>query len=97
MTTPITSKTITVANAPCSFGAFELTVGINPNVPDPVALLDQVAATGYAGIDLGPPAIWVSVMNCTSAYQVAASLSPAGTWSCRTPITTRSSRRSTAT
>ncbi len=49
-----TSQTITVANAPCSFGAFELTVGINPNVPDPVELLDQVAATGYAGIDLGP-------------------------------------------
>ena len=55
MTTQTTSRTITVANAPCSFGAFELTVGINPNVPDPVALLDQVAATGYAGIDLGPP------------------------------------------
>lgn len=49
-----TTETITVANAPCSFGAFELTVGINPNVPDPVELLDQVAATGYAGIDLGP-------------------------------------------
>ncbi len=49
-----TSQTITVANAPCSFGAFELTVGINPNVPDPVELLDQVAGTGYAGIDLGP-------------------------------------------
>ena len=49
-----TSQTITVANAPCSFGAFELTVGINPNVPDPVELLDQVAASGYAGIDLGP-------------------------------------------
>src|SRR5579863_3187378 len=49
------SHAITVANAPCSFGAFELTVGINPNVPDAVALLDQVAGTGYAGIDLGPP------------------------------------------
>ena len=48
------SQTITVANAPCSFGAFELTVGINPHVPDPVALLDQVAGAGYAGIDLGP-------------------------------------------
>jgi len=55
MATQTTSRTITVANAPCSFGAFELTVGINPNVPDPVALLDEVAATGYAGIDLGPP------------------------------------------
>ena len=54
MASPTTSKAITVANAPCSFGAFELTVGINPNVPDAVALLDQVAGTGYAGIDLGP-------------------------------------------
>jgi inosose dehydratase len=49
------NQAITVANAPCSFGAFELTVGINPNVPDAIALLDQVAGTGYAGIDLGPP------------------------------------------
>src|SRR5579864_9150705 len=48
------SQTITVANAPCSFGAFELTVGINPNVPDAIALLDEVAGAGYAGIDLGP-------------------------------------------
>src|SRR5579863_842885 len=55
MANPTASQTITVANAPCSFGAFELTVGINPHVPDPVALLDQVAETGYAGIDLGPP------------------------------------------
>jgi inosose dehydratase len=43
-----------VANAPVSFGAFELTVGIDPNVPDPVALLDAVASAGYRGIDLGP-------------------------------------------
>ena len=27
---------------------------INPNVPDAVELLDQVAEAGYAGIDLGP-------------------------------------------
>jgi inosose dehydratase len=54
MTNPTASQTITVANAPCSFGAFELTVGINPYVPDAVGLLDQVAAGGYAGIDLGP-------------------------------------------
>ena len=54
MTNPTATQTITVANAPCSFGAFELTVGINPNVPDAVELLDQVAEAGYAGIDLGP-------------------------------------------
>ncbi len=46
--------TISVANAPCSYGAFEVTVGIDPNVPDGVTLLDHVASAGYQGIDLGP-------------------------------------------
>ena len=45
---------ITVANAPISYGAFELTVGIDPNVPDGEGVLDEVTAAGYAGIDLGP-------------------------------------------
>jgi inosose dehydratase len=45
---------ITVANAPISYGAFEVTVGIDPNVPDGVQILDEVSAAGYAGIDLGP-------------------------------------------
>ena len=44
---------ISVANAPCSYGAFELTVD-DPNVAGPLAVLDGVAAAGYAGIDLGP-------------------------------------------
>lgn len=45
---------IFVANAPISYGAFELTVGIDPSVPDAETLLDQVAEAGYSGIDLGP-------------------------------------------
>lgn len=45
---------IEVANAPCSYGAFEVTVGVDPNVPDGPGLLDAVAAAGYRGIDLGP-------------------------------------------
>jgi inosose dehydratase len=45
---------IAVANAPVSYGAFELTVGIDPNVPDGLRLLDEVSGAGYAGIDLGP-------------------------------------------
>ncbi len=45
---------IVVANAPISYGAFELTVGIDPNVPDAEMLLDQVTEAGYDGIDLGP-------------------------------------------
>ncbi|MDQ6879653.1 MAG: TIM barrel protein [Candidatus Dormibacteraeota bacterium] len=45
---------IVIANAPVSYGAFELTVGIDPNVPDASMVLDEVAAAGYSGIDLGP-------------------------------------------
>jgi inosose dehydratase len=48
------SADIAVANAPVSYGAFELTVGHDPDVPDGITVLDQVAAAGYAGIDLGP-------------------------------------------
>ncbi|HLH65366.1 MAG TPA: TIM barrel protein [Solirubrobacteraceae bacterium] len=45
---------IAVANAPVSYGAFEITVGVDPNVPDPRTLLDWVRDAGYSGIDLGP-------------------------------------------
>ncbi len=45
---------IRVANAPISYGAFELTVGIDPNVPDGIGILDEVSTSGYSGIDLGP-------------------------------------------
>jgi inosose dehydratase len=50
----MTPAKIAVANAPCSYGAFEITVGVDPNVPPPLRLLDEVSAAGYAGIDLGP-------------------------------------------
>lgn len=49
-----TGARIVVANAPVSYGAFELTVGIDPDVPAGTDVLDAVAAAGYAGIDLGP-------------------------------------------
>jgi inosose dehydratase len=45
---------IVLANAPVSYGAFEITVGIDPNVPDPLTLLDWIHAAGYDGVDLGP-------------------------------------------
>ena len=45
---------VVLANAPVSYGAFEITVGVDPNVPDPLTLLDWVSDAGYAGIDLGP-------------------------------------------
>src|SRR5262245_46800102 len=44
-----------VANAPLSYGAFELTVGVYPNVPGPDDLLAAMASAGYAGTELGPP------------------------------------------
>ncbi len=50
----MTTNGVTIANAPISYGAFELTVGINRDVPDPEALLDLVVDSGYAGVDLGP-------------------------------------------
>jgi len=46
---------IRVANAPVSYGAFELTVGVLPNVPGPDEVLAAVADAGYEGIELGPP------------------------------------------
>jgi inosose dehydratase len=48
------AQRIVVANAPCSYGAFEITIGIDPNVPEALELLDDVEQAGYAGIDLGP-------------------------------------------
>ena len=46
---------IRLANAPCSFGAFEITVGVLPNVPGPDDVLEAIAAAGYEGTELGPP------------------------------------------
>lgn len=45
---------ILVANAPCSFGAFEMTVGVQDDLPEPADVLDHIAASGYDGTDLGP-------------------------------------------
>jgi len=46
---------VRVANAPLSYGAFEMTVGTDFAVPEPEQVLDAIAAAGYAGTDLGPP------------------------------------------
>jgi len=46
---------IRVANAPCSYGAFEITVGILPDVPGPERVLDAISDAGYEGTELGPP------------------------------------------
>jgi inosose dehydratase len=46
---------IRVANAPCSYGAFEITVGLLPNVPGAEEVLAATAGAGYEGTELGPP------------------------------------------
>src|SRR5207244_13259980 len=44
---------VVIANGPVGYGAFELTVGILPDVPDGDGVLDEVAGAGYGGVDLG--------------------------------------------
>jgi inosose dehydratase len=44
-----------VANAPLSYGAFEMTVGTDFPVPEPTTVLEAISDAGYAGTDLGPP------------------------------------------
>jgi inosose dehydratase len=46
--------TVHLANAPISWGAFELTVGIHPDVPDADRILELLVEAGFEGIDLGP-------------------------------------------
>jgi inosose dehydratase len=46
---------VRVANAPLSYGAFEMTVGTDFAVPDPVDVLTAIGEAGFAGTDLGPP------------------------------------------
>jgi inosose dehydratase len=46
---------IRVANAPCSYGAFEVTVGVLESVPGPEQVLTAIAEAGYHGTELGPP------------------------------------------
>jgi inosose dehydratase len=44
-----------VANAPLSYGAFEMTVDVHPNVPGADELLAAMAEADYEGTELGPP------------------------------------------
>lgn len=45
---------IRVANAPVSYGVFEMTIGRMPDLPGPNELLEAVVSAGYEGTDLGP-------------------------------------------
>lgn len=46
--------TISLANAPVSYGVFEMSVGTDRFLGAADRLLDEVAGAGYSGIDLGP-------------------------------------------
>lgn len=48
-----TDRSVLVANAPVTYGAFERTIGL-PGVPTAEDVLSAVAEAGYDGIDLGP-------------------------------------------
>lgn len=48
-------SSIRLANAPVSYGVFEMTVGKLPGLLDPDQLLDLVRQAHYEGVDLGPP------------------------------------------
>jgi inosose dehydratase len=45
---------VRLANAPVSYGVFEMTVGSDRFLAPAERVLDEVAGAGYAGIDLGP-------------------------------------------
>lgn len=45
---------VALVNAPVSYGVFEMTVGTDRYLAPAERVLDEVAAAGYQGIDLGP-------------------------------------------
>jgi inosose dehydratase len=45
---------VRVANAPVSYGVFEITIG-TPGLPGPEELIASMAEAGYDGTELGPP------------------------------------------
>lgn len=49
---PLTDDVL-IANAPVSFGVFELTEAAD-GLPGPDEVLEAIASSGYAGVDLGP-------------------------------------------
>ena len=49
------ARLMRIANAPLSYGAFEMTVGTDFPVPEPARVIAAMAEAGYAGTELGPP------------------------------------------
>ena len=66
--------TITVANAPCSYGAFEITVGIDPNVPEAVELLRKSQRPDTPASTSGPSGTWATPRSCPGGCVTGSSL-----------------------
>jgi inosose dehydratase len=49
------SGAVRIANAPVSFGAFDLAASLSPGVATAERMLAALAAAGYDGTELGPP------------------------------------------
>jgi inosose dehydratase len=62
-------KEIRVANAPCSYGAFEITVGVLPDVPGSETVLAAIEGAGYDGTELGPPGYLGDLDNLRSRLE----------------------------
>ena len=87
---PAAVSAIAVANAPVSYGAFELTVGQDPDVPNGPHVLDQVAAAATPASTSGPWATWATANGSANYWPSADSAWRARTWSCRIPTPARS-------
>ncbi len=70
---------IAIANAPVSFGVFELTTGTDAHLPSVEQVIDAVAAPGYEGIDLGPLG-FLGVGACLRDRLARRGLGLAGGW-----------------
>ena len=78
-----------MANAPVSYGAFELTVGIDPQTPDGEHVLDEVAG-GLRGHRSGSGRLpGVGAANSATGWPSAGWAWPAATWSSPTPTRPR--------
>jgi len=69
---------VRVASAPVSFGVFEMTADA-AGLPDPQAVLDAMAASGYEGTELGPPGYFGDGREAAAALE-ARSLALAGSF-----------------
>ena len=81
---------IAVANAPVSYGAFELTVGQDPNVPTGRRSWTRWPRPATPASTSAPSATSATANGSASCWPSAVSAWPARTWNCRIPTRARS-------